>query len=189
MPERGHAQRSAGLHRPPSKGDVLIVLHQMGNHGPAYYKRYPASFERFTSVCKTNDLGACSREEIVNAYDNAVLYRDFFLSKVIELLKRNDAEFETAMLYVSDHGELLGDGLYLHGLPYFLAPEAQKHVPFVMWFGRNFDPQSLSSIQTKRLEQLSHDNVFSTLLGLFEIQTADFDPKMDILDHSNPAHF
>jgi len=171
-------------------GDVLIVLHQMGNHGPAYYKRYPPAFEKFTPVCKTDDLGACSKEEIVNAYDNAILYTDFFLSKVIELLKRNDDEFETAMLYVSDHGESLGEnGLYLHGLPYFLAPDAQKHVPLVMWFGRNFDPQSLSSIQTKRLEQLSHDNVFSTLLGLFEIQTADYDPKMDILDHSNHAHF
>lgn len=173
-----------------STGDVLIVLHQMGNHGPAYYKRYPPAFEKFTPVCKTNDLGACSKEEIVNAYDNAILYTDFFLSKVIELLKQNDDEFETAMLYVSDHGESLGEnGLYLHGLPYFLAPDAQKHVPFVMWFGRNFDPQSLSSIQAKRLEQLSHDNIFSTLLGLFELQTVAYDPNMDILDHSNPAHF
>lgn len=171
-------------------GDILIVLHQMGNHGPAYYKRYPPAFEKFAPVCKTNDLGACSKEEIVNAYDNAVLYTDFFLSKVIELLKRNDATFETAMLYVSDHGESLGEnGLYLHGIPYFFAPDAQKHVPLVMWFGRNFDPQSLSSIQTKRLERLSHDNIFSTLLGLFEIQTAEYDPKMDVLDHSNPAHF
>ena len=172
------------------EGDVLIVLHQMGNHGPAYYKRYPPVFEKFTPVCKTNDLGACSKEEIVNAYDNAILYTDFFLSKVIELLKQNDDEFETAMLFVSDHGESLGEnGLYLHGLPYFLAPDAQKHVPFVMWFGRNFDPQSLSSIQPKRIEQLSHDNIFSTLLGLFELQTAAYNPNMDVLDHSNPAHF
>jgi lipid A ethanolaminephosphotransferase len=171
-------------------GDILIVLHQMGSHGPAYYKRYPPAFERFSPVCKTNDLGACSNEEIVNAYDNAILYTDFFLSKVIELLKRNDATFETAMLYVSDHGESLGEnGLYLHGLPYFFAPDAQKHVPLVMWFGRNFDPKSLSRIQTRRLERLSHDNIFSTLLGLFEIQTADYEPKMDILDHSSPAHF
>ena len=170
-------------------GDILIVLHQMGNHGPAYYKRYPPAFEKFTPVCKTNDLGACSREEIVNAYDNAILYTDFFLSKVVELLKQNDDRFETAMLYVSDHGESLGEnGLYLHGLPYFLAPDAQKHVPFVMWFGHNFDPQSLSSIQAKRIEQLSHDNIFSTLLGLFELQTAAYNPNMDILDHSNPAH-
>jgi lipid A ethanolaminephosphotransferase len=171
-------------------GDILIVLHQMGNHGPAYYKRYPSAFEKFTPACKTNDLGACSKEEIINAYDNAILYTDFFLSKVIELLRQNDNEFETAMLYVSDHGESLGEnGLYLHGLPYFLAPDAQKHVPFLMWFGRNFDPQSLSSIQAKRVEELSHDNIFSTLLGLFELQTSAYDPKMDILDHSNPAHF
>ena len=153
-------------------------------------KAKPNHKSRFTPVCKTNDLGACSKEQIVNAYDNAILYTDFFLSKVIELLKQNDDEFETAMLYVSDHGESLGEnGFYLHGLPYFLAPDAQKHVPFVMWFGRNFDPQSLSSIQAKRIEQLSHDNIFSTLLGLFELQTAAYNPNMDVLDHSNPAHF
>lgn len=172
------------------KGDILIVLHQMGNHGPAYHKRYPQAFKQFTPACETNDLGACSTEEIINAYDNAILYTDFFLSKVIELLKPNDDAFETAMLYVSDHGESLGEnGLYLHGLPYFLAPDAQKHVPFVLWFGRNFDQQSLSDIQQKRAERLSHDNVFSTLLGLFEIQTAAYDPKMDILDHTHPGHW
>jgi lipid A ethanolaminephosphotransferase len=172
------------------KGDILIVLHQMGNHGPAYHKRYPPGFEQFTPACETNDLGACSTDEIVNAYDNAILYTDFFLSKVIELLKPNDDVFETAMLYVSDHGESLGEnGLYLHGLPYFLAPDAQKHVPFVLWFGRNFDQQSLSDIQQKRAQRLSHDNIFSTLLGLFEIQTAAYDPKMDILDHTHPGHW
>jgi lipid A ethanolaminephosphotransferase len=171
-------------------GDILIVLHQMGNHGPEYYKRYPPTFEKFTPVCKTNDLGSCSKEQIVNAYDNAILYTDFFLSKVIELLKQNDDGFETAMMYVSDHGESLGEnGLYLHGLPYFLAPEAQKHVPFVMWFGQNFDLQSLSGIQAKRMEQLSHDNIFSTLLGLFELQTAAYNPKMDLLDHSSAEAF
>ena len=172
------------------KGDVLIVLHQMGNHGPAYHKRYPPGFEQFTPACKTNDLGACSTDEIVNAYDNAILCTDFFLSKVIELLKPYDGEFETAMLYVSDHGESLGEnGLYLHGLPYFLAPDAQKHVPFVLWLGRNFDQQSLSNIQQKKDERLSHDNIFSTLLGLFEIQTAAYDPKMDIFDHTHPGHW
>jgi lipid A ethanolaminephosphotransferase len=79
----------------------------MGNHGPAYYKRYPEAFERFKPVCETNDLGSCSSEEINNAYDNAILYTDYFLSKVIDLLKKNNNKFETAMLYVSDHGESL----------------------------------------------------------------------------------
>ena len=117
-------------------GDILIVLHQMGNHGPAYHKRYPKEFERFTPVCATSDLGSCTSEQIRNTYDNAILYTDFFLSKVIELVKANDHKFETAMFYLSDHGESLGEyGVYLHGAPYALAPDAQRHVPAVMWFG------------------------------------------------------
>ncbi len=99
-----------------SEGNILIVLHQMGNHGPAYYKRYPKSFEKFKPADKTNNLDTCSAEEIINAYDNAILYTDYFLSHVIKLLKQNDAKFETAMIYASDHGESLGEnGLYLHG--------------------------------------------------------------------------
>ncbi len=166
-------------------GDILVVLHQMGNHGPAYYKRYPAAFEKFKPVCKTSDMGACSKQEIVNAYDNTVLYTDYFLSKIIKLLKQNDNAFETAMLYVGDHGESLGEnGLYLHALPYFLAPDAQKHVPAVMWFGKNFDKENLAKIDETRKKRLSQDNVFSTLLGLFEIRSAAYDPKMDILGDS-----
>ncbi len=172
------------------KGDILIVLHQMGNHGPAYYKRYPKAFEKFAPVCKTSNLGACSEEELVNAYDNAILYTDFFLSKTIKLLKQNDEKFETAMVYVSDHGESLGEnGLYLHALPYFLAPDTQKHVPFVMWFGRNFDKEGLVKIEDRREKRLSHDNLFATLLGLFEIRSEAYDPEMDILDHSQHEHW
>jgi lipid A ethanolaminephosphotransferase len=173
-----------------SSGDILIVLHAMGNHGPAYYKRYPAGFEKFTPVCKTSDMGACSSEEVINAYDNAILYTDYFLSLVIKLLKQNDDAYETAMVYVSDHGESLGEnGLYLHALPYFLAPKAQKHVPAVMWFGRNFDKTRLVKIEETRKKRLSHDNLFSTLLGLFEIRSAAYDPKMDILNHARPEHW
>jgi lipid A ethanolaminephosphotransferase len=173
-----------------SSGDILIVLHAMGNHGPAYYKRYPAGFEKFTPVCKTSDMGACSSEEVINAYDNAILYTDYFLSLVIKLLKQNDDAYETAMVYVSDHGESLGEnGLYLHALPYFLAPKAQKHVPAVMWFGRNFDQTRLVKIEETRKKRLSHDNLFSTLLGLFEIRSAAYDPKMDILNHARPEHW
>ena len=171
-------------------GDILIVLHQMGNHGPAYYKRYPAAFEKFTPVCKTSNMGACSTEQVINAYDNAILYTDYFLSRVIKLLKQNDDTFETAMVYVSDHGESLGEnGLYLHAMPYFLAPDTQKHIPSVMWFGRNLDQERLVKIEEKRKKRLSHDNIFSTLLGIFEIRTVAYDPKMDILYHAHPEHW
>ena len=163
-------------------GDILIVLHQMGNHGPAYYKRYPESFERFKPVCKTSQLENCTREEISNAYDNAILYTDYFLSKVIGLLKNNDKQFETAMVYMSDHGESLGEsGLYLHGLPYFMAPDAQKHIGAVMWFGEGFhlDRQALRG---KSAKAYSHDHLFHTILGLMEVETSAYDKKKDIIN-------
>jgi len=160
--------------------DILIVLHQRGNHGPAYFRRYPQEFEEFTPVCKTNQLEECQPEEIVNAYDNAILYTDYFLTKTINLLKQNNDAFQTTLIYMSDHGESLGEkGLYLHGLPYFMAPEAQKHVGALMWFGK-------SSINTKKLKQVannpfSHDNLFHTLLGLMQIETSVYKPEADIL--------
>ena len=164
-------------------GDILIVLHQIGNHGPAYYKRYPQAFRKFTPTCDTNELSNCSSQQLTNSFDNAILYTDYFLSEVIKLLKQNDDRFETVMFYASDHGESLGEnGIYLHGLPYFLAPDAQKHVPALMWFGKNSDAERLKNIDTKRLTRLSHDNIFSTIMGLFEIKTEVYDSKLDILD-------
>ena len=165
------------------QGDLLIVLHQMGNHGPAYYKRYPQTFEKFTPVCKTNQIERCTPAEIGNAYDNAILYTDDFLTKTIDFLKQNDDNFQTALVYMSDHGESLGEnGIYLHGLPYFMAPDAQKHVGALMWFGR----QSKQIIDTAKLKQVannhfSHDNLFHTLLGLMQIETSVYHSEADIL--------
>ena len=164
--------------------DILIVLHQMGNHGPAYYKRYPKEFEKFTPVCQTNQLEKCTQEEVSNAYDNAILYTDYFLSEVINFLKPYSKDYETAMFYMSDHGESLGEnGLYLHGLPYFMAPDEQKHIGSLMWFGdgdikKEIDLQKLNTYKDKAFSQ---DNLFHTLLGLFEVETEVYKKDMDIL--------
>jgi lipid A ethanolaminephosphotransferase len=164
------------------KGDIFIVLHQFGNHGPSYYKRYTQEFEKFTPACKTNQLENCSKEAIDNAYDNAVLYTDYFLSKVIELLKGNDSEFESAMFYVSDHGESLGEnGIYLHGMPDFIAPDEQRHVPAIIWLGSNYDELNISDIAMKKNNKYSHDNIFHTILGFMEIETSIYKKEMDII--------
>ena len=164
-------------------GDILIVLHQMGNHGPAYYKRYPKEYEKFTPVCKTNQLEKCTVEEINNAYDNAILHTDAFLSKVINFLKPYSKNYETAMVYMSDHGESLGEnGLYLHGLPYFMAPDTQTHVASLMWFGESMkedlDVKKLNEIKDKPFSQ---DNLFHTMLGMFEVDTNIYKKDLDIL--------
>ncbi len=166
------------------KKDILIVLHQMGNHGPAYYKRYPKEFEKFTPVCKTNQLEECTQEEVSNAYDNAILYTDYFLSKVINFLKPYSSHYETAMIYMSDHGESLGEnGIYLHGLPYFMAPDAQIRIGSLMWFGGK---EIKEDIDTDKLKSYSHkefsqDNLFHTLLNLLEVDTKVYDHSMDML--------
>ena len=164
--------------------DILIVLHQMGNHGPAYYKRYPKEFEKFTPVCKTNQLEQCTKEELSNAYDNAILYTDYFLSHVINFLKPYGNTHETAMIYLSDHGESLGEnGLYLHGMPYFMAPESQTKVGAMMWFGSEDikEDVNVDKLKTYRDKPFSQDYLFSTLLNIFEVDTKLYDKKLDIL--------
>ena len=164
-------------------GDIFIVLHQMGNHGPAYSKRYPSDFQKFTPACQSSDLSQCSDEEIGRAYDNAILYTDHFLGESIELLKRNQDNFDAALFYLSDHGESLGEnGLYLHGLPKAIAPDDQLHVPAVIWLGAGFDDVDLPALTEKRDRRFTHDNLVHTVLGFMEIQTALYRPELDILD-------
>ncbi len=161
--------------------DMLIVLHQMGNHGPEYYRRYPKEFERFKPACQTGELNTCTQEEVDNAYDNAILYTDYFLSQVIEFLKKYDKTHETAMLYVSDHGESLGEhGIYLHAMPYMIAPKEQTHVPAIVWMGEHFDYQ-LDQLKPYQDTALSHDDVFCTLLIAYELDSKTCSAKRDML--------
>lgn len=166
-------------------GDVLIVLHQQGSHGPAYSRRYPARFRRFLPQCTSNTPQDCPRAAIVNSYDNSILYTDHVLARVIEVLQRHDAEYDGALLYLSDHGESLGEnGIYLHGFPYALAPRAQTRVPLLLWLSPSFRTAAgldLGCIEARTGESLSHDNLFDTVLGLFSVHTRVYRPARDIL--------
>jgi lipid A ethanolaminephosphotransferase len=166
--------------------DGVIVLHQKGSHGPAYYLRYPEVFKKFTPECTSNQVQDCPREQIVNAYDNSILYTDYFLSQVIHFLQKNARQYNTALLYMSDHGESLGEnGIYLHGLPYKFAPDEQIHIPFILWLSPEFS--SSFNIDTECLKQYnseaySHDNLFHSVLGMLDIQTSEYDAEQDIFN-------
>ena len=153
--------------------DTLILLHQMGNHGPAYYKRYPKAFEEYKPACMTNELSKCDRESVINGYDNAIRYTDYFLNTIIDKLKPYEQEYDVVMVYISDHGESLGENnVYLHGLPYSIAPKAQKQVPVIIWSpnGNSIDNNSLSSMTN---QPVSHDFITPTLLRFFNITTQE----------------
>lgn len=163
-------------------GNLLVVLHQKGSHGPAYYKRYPKAFERFTPACKSEDFDQCTPDEIRNAYDNTILYSDYILGQVIERLAAT-REYDTAMLFVSDHGESLGEhGLYLHGLPSAIAPDTQKHVPLMIWMSPGFASRfriDRGELAARASAQYSHDNLFHSVLGMLDIRTSVYDPALD----------
>ena len=164
--------------------DTVVVLHTMGSHGPSYYKRYPERFKKFIPECTTADLEKCSREEIVNTYDNTILYTDYIVSEAIAILKKFP-DFEAGLLYVSDHGESLGEnGIYLHGLPYAVAPKEQRHVPMLLWISENMkkydylDYGRLKENAARR--EYSHDYLFHSLLALLEVDSRTYLPNLDI---------
>jgi lipid A ethanolaminephosphotransferase len=164
-------------------GDRVIVLHQLGNHGPAYFERYPPRFRRFTPTCDTADLGRCTRAQIANSYDNALLYTDHVLAQAIGHLQ-GMADYDTAMIYVSDHGESLGEkGLFLHGVPYAIAPQEQTNVPMTMWFSPQFVRDrrlDLACLRERAGQRTDHDALFSSVLGLMQVRTALYDPQHDL---------
>lgn len=175
----------------PGTADKVFVLHQIGSHGPAYFKRYPPQFERFTPTCRSVALQDCSEEEIRNSYDNTILYTDHVLAALIRLLEHEAGDRAPALLYLSDHGESTGEhGLYLHGAPYALAPEQQTHVPMLLWTSPAFQRWrglDTGCLQSRRTQPLSHDHLFHTVLGLLDLQTSAYQPGLDALAGCAPA--
>lgn len=165
-------------------GDQVIVLHQLGNHGPAYFKRYPPSLAKFQPECRSMELRDCSAQQIVNAYDNAILHTDAFLAEAIAMLAKMD-DRDTALLYVSDHGESLGeDGLFLHGVPYAIAPKTQLKVPMLMWFSPGMRTDrgiDLACVRQAATRPASHDNLFHSVLGLMQVRTEEYRADLDLL--------
>ena len=162
----------------------LVILHQKGSHGPSYFERYPLEFRRFQPTCDTNALEHCSQAQIVNTYDNTILYTDHTLGRVLDLLHEHAADIDSAMLYVSDHGESTGErGMFLHGAPLFMAPEEQTHIPMFLWMSDGFASRvdvDASCVQAGRDARLSHDNVFHSVLGLLDVHTRAYRPGLDL---------
>ncbi|WP_376709954.1 phosphoethanolamine transferase [Pseudochrobactrum lubricantis] len=163
--------------------DTVLVMHQLGSHGPAYYLRYPDEYRRFTPDCQSAEFSKCSREEILNAYDNSIAYTDHIISSVIDRLRDKQDKLYTSLIYMSDHGESVGEfGLYLHGAPYFVAPSQQTHVPYVLWLGKDAKATIRQDCLAKEAtEPQSHDKLFHTVLGLMQVKTQVYSPALDTL--------
>ncbi len=170
---------------PDSTHDTFVVLHQRGSHGPTYYQNTPASAKQFLPECTLDTFRDCDDESLKNAYDNTILYGDLVLAGLIDTLTTLQATHDVALLYVSDHGESLGEnGLYLHGFPYILAPESQKRVPMLFWASQGFYERShidRACLEAESSQPYSHDSIFHTSLGLLEVSTDSYRHDLDAL--------
>ena len=182
----GLDERLAALPAAQRERGVLLVLHQMGSHGPAYHKRSGAQDKRFLPECRTEVLADCGHGELVNAYDNSIAATDAFLGRTIDWLRAQSARYDTGLLYLSDHGESLGEyGLFLHGMPYGVAPDVQKHVPMVAWLDAPLARRSRLSTACLRAgadAPLTHDNLYHTMLGVLDVRSPSYQRALDAFD-------
>lgn len=166
------------------QGDNVLVLHQMGSHGPDYFKRYPQAFQRFSPICASNALNDCSQQDIINAYDNTISYTDHVLASAIDILRTQSNRLDTGLIYLSDHGESLGEfNLYLHGTPYALAPPQQTHIPMLMWFSDGYRQEfglDQDCLRDASGQAYSQDNLFHSMLGLLQVETREYQSSLDL---------
>ncbi|OOG81464.1 hypothetical protein B0E41_17930 [Hydrogenophaga sp. A37] len=184
---QGLDERIAALDPQRRARGVVVVLHQMGSHGPAYFKRSPTDHKPFLPECTSVSLTDCPPDQLLNGYDNSIAYTDAFMDRTLTWLHRlgNNGVFDTGLIYVSDHGESLGEnGLYLHGVPYALAPREQTHVPMVTWLSAGLQQRTgvrTDCLRQRAAEPLSHDNVFHTVLGVMDVNTRVRQEALDML--------
>lgn len=188
--EPGHCMDGVFLHGfiqrvKATSGDLVLVMHTMGSHGPKYFRRYPPGFAKYTPECVSNRPQQCDQQELINSYDNTIRYIDHVLASLVGKLRTRLPNADTALFYLSDHGESLGeDGIYLHGFPYLFAPDEQTHIPMILWLSGNWQKDAgLANACLKQITQqrVGQDNLFSTVMGLMEVRASVYQPDMDLL--------
>lgn len=185
-------QRIAALPAEQRQRGTVVVMHQMGSHGPAYYKRSAPANKKFTPECTSTALQECERQQVVNAYDNSIVETDQLLDSVLNWLAGQDGKAQTAMVYVADHGESLGENnIYLHGLPYAIAPDVQKHVPWITWLSPGMQARNQVTVDCLQHDlaarRITHDNYFHSVLGLMDVKTGAYSPGLDMFAECRQA--
>ena len=167
------------------KNKVLIVLHTSTSHGPKYADKYPKEFEVCKPVAKNVEEGQKNVGLLINAYDNTILYTDFLVDSLINML-RSMTDWNSAMIFISDHGESLGENkMFMHGLPMKLAPKVQYEIPFLVWTSDHFRDYKLVSTEKDAPEGqlpavLDQHYVFHSVLNLLSIQSPAYNKDYDI---------
>jgi KDO II ethanolaminephosphotransferase len=167
------------------QGKHLIILHTKGSHY-LYSDRYPRSFAKYKPECMGID-DSCSTEEMINAYDNSLLYTDYFLSQVFDQLRDKNA----IVFYASDHGESISKSMHFHGTPRDHAPIEQRTVPIMVWASDKFLSNDQNKVGFEQLQKMAaekkpafHEKLYDTILGCIGYTS----PNGGIVEQHNWCH-
>ena len=159
------------------RNKVLIILHTSTSHGPKYADKYPEEFGVYKPVARNVEEGEKNVGMLINAYDNTIRYTDFLLDSLINTLRSMD-DWNSAMIFISDHGESLGENkIFMHGLPMKLAPKVQYEIPFLVWTSKDFRDYKTEDELPAVLEQ---HYIFHSVLNLLSIQSPAYNRDYDI---------
>ncbi len=148
----------------------LITLHMIGSHW-WYENRYRPEHRIYTPVIDSKYIPSLTKEQMINSYDNTVVYLDSFLEEIIRRLEKEKTP--SVMVYVSDHGELLGEGgKWLHAQ----EGDALKNPGYIIWFSEAYTklfPERVSALIKLKNEQITTDVIYPTLLELMDISVSE----------------
>ena len=157
------------------KSKIFVGIHTYTSHGPSYFSNTPDEFKTFLPECKVVEMSQADRQELINAYDNTIIYTDYLIHRIIEML-RQMPERRSCVIFISDHGESLGENnLYMHGVPKSMAPDEQLKIPFTVW-------TSDKSMTIKDLEVAGHHNIYHTVLRFLGARTPIYEESKDIFE-------
>lgn len=160
-------------------GNKITTLHMIGSHW-YYNSRVTKDFQQFQPIVSSKHLGSLQKEELINSYDNTILYLDNFLNELIEKLKKSSKK--TILIYLSDHGETLGeDGKWLHAQEH----QASKNPAMLIWFSDNFEksyPLKIAKMKAKNQDTITTDFLFHSILDIAEIKSFKYNKSQSIFN-------
>jgi lipid A ethanolaminephosphotransferase len=160
-----------------TKDKIFIGIHTYTSHGPEYYSNTPHAFKKFWPECQTVEMSRADYSELVNAYDNTILYTDYLVHSVIETLRRDFPDRRSCVIFISDHGESLGEGgQYMHGAPIKWAPSEQLDIPFLVWVSDN------AETKVKRIGEAGHHHVYHSVLKFLGLETPFYDESKNVFE-------
>lgn len=152
----------------------FTVLHMMGSHW-WYETRYPEKFRNFKPVIKSKHVNSNSKEEMINSYDNTILYLDYFINETIKYIEAKNSN--SLIIYLSDHGEILGENnLWLHAQP----EKASENPAMLIWYSEKFKQQNeaiISRLQSHKNRTIPLDFFFHSILELYKIDGIPYDKQ------------